>query len=600
MTQLHTDGSDAWDIEVKRASGGVPDVAETLSAFGNMPEGGTLVFGLDESERFAPVGVFSAAELEQGIASQARQKVEPPVQVNFWNAEVSGKTLVIANVTGLPSYQRPCRVKRSKKAYLRFADGDYQLADQEIQQMLSVRERPRNDSAIVNGATRKDLDPDLTQQFVTVARTVSRRLAREDDEQILRMKRVIDPDTGQLTVAGLYALGRYPQQFVPSLSLTAVLRPPPGMSDRNADRQVFDGPLPEILVDAVQWVVRNIRTRVRFGPDGHGFDSAEVPIVAIREIIANALVHRDLSQHTSGRDVQLIVDNDRLVVVNPGGLWGLSVDQLGKGNAKSAVNEFLYDICQLTTTSAGHRVIEGEGGGLREVLRVLRRAGMKEPRFFDSGVQFTAVLPRHSLLTEEDFEWLDTLPRPEALTDMQRQVLVSMRRGQAWTNQMVRDEFGPLDSTEARTLLQGLVQHGLVETSGGGRGTVYTLVRAAGHGVESSPQLELEWRVTDMSPPHGSLDAEGPASPSPGPASHVAGGIEGQLEATSKNGPGVWEALEGGPQGIRRIQESTALNVGQVRYALKQLMAAGFVVRDGGQGDRQTTYRRSDSRGQPS
>lgn len=109
-------------------------------------------------------------------------------------------------------------------------------------------------------------------------------------------------------------------------------------------------------------MLRNTRTQVRFGADGHGYNATEVPVVAVREIIANALVHRDLSHHTWGKDVQLILDNDKLVVANPGGLWGLTTDQLGKGNAKSAVNEFLYDICQLTTTREGHRVIEREVG----------------------------------------------------------------------------------------------------------------------------------------------------------------------------------------------------------------------------------------------
>lgn len=589
--RLCADGSDLWDVEVKRAAGGVPDVAETLCAFGNMPEGGTIIFGLDESARFAPVGVSDPVSLERAVASQARKAVEPAVQVEFWRMTVDGRTLVIANVAGLPSHSRPCHVKKSKRAYLRFADGDYTLSAQEIQQILSNRERPRNDIAVVDGSTRHDLDPDLTERFLTRARSASRRLSREDDEQVLRMKRVLEVNGDRLTVAGLYALGRYPQQFLPSLALSAVLRPQPGINERNADRREFDGPLPEILDDAVQWVVRNIRTKVRFGADGHGADASEVPVVAVREIIANALVHRDLSQHTWGKEVQLSLDSDRLVVANPGGLWGLTVDQLGTGNSKSAVNEFLYEICQLTTTPTGNRVIEGEGGGLREVRSSLRRAGMEEPKFHDSGVKFTAIIPRHSLLTDEDFAWLSVLPHHEDLTDMQRQVLVSMRRGQTWTNQRMRDEFGPLDSTEARALLQRLVSFGLAEMTGGGRATSYRLEETWAEGTEEvAPQVNEQLMM-------GTSESRAGQRSDRRVAPEELRDLEQEAQRTSRHGRALWESLIDGPKSVHEIGEAADLEVGKVRYGLRRLLEAGLVLRDGGQGHRLTTYRRLDASG---
>lgn len=247
LERLRADGSDSWELEVKRASGGVPKLADTLCAFANMPEGGSVIFGLDEPSGFTLVGVQDPAALEHGIAAQARQQLEPQVQVHFWRAHLEGKTLVIANVHGLPSHQRPCRVRSTQKAYLRFADGDYVLSDREVQQLLSSRERPRHDTEVVEETSLDDLDPDLVAQFIREARRASRRLDREDDEQILRLKRVVEPAGDRLTVAGLYALGHYPQQFLPSLSLTAVLRSTSDSDIRNADRQEFDGPLPEIL-----------------------------------------------------------------------------------------------------------------------------------------------------------------------------------------------------------------------------------------------------------------------------------------------------------------------------------------------------------------
>ncbi|WP_261799016.1 ATP-binding protein [Actinomyces ruminicola] len=88
---------------------------------------------------------------------------------------------------------------------------------------------------------------------------------------------------------------------------------------------------------------------------------------------------------------------DRLVISSPGGLWGLTVDQLGTRDGKSAINERLYDICTLTTDTEGRRVIEGLGTGIRAVRKALRQADMEPVRFQETGVRFTALLPRAAL-----------------------------------------------------------------------------------------------------------------------------------------------------------------------------------------------------------
>lgn len=42
-------GFDSTEIEVKAARGGLPqNLGQTLSAFANMPDGGTLILGVDE------------------------------------------------------------------------------------------------------------------------------------------------------------------------------------------------------------------------------------------------------------------------------------------------------------------------------------------------------------------------------------------------------------------------------------------------------------------------------------------------------------------------------------------------------------------------
>lgn len=390
--EMRTHRGDFTSIEVKRGSGGTPNLAPTLCAFGNMPDGGTIIVGLDEHQNFAVTGVSEPAAVHQAIAAQARTAVEPPLAMQFSTVTLDGKQVVVAEVEGLPTSLRPC--KTGGRAYLRQADGDYLMSSQEEQQMMAVRDRPRFDATPVEGATVDDLDPLLVAEFIRSVQAGSRRLRDVDTHTLLLRKGVLSNHGNQVTVAGLYALGEYPQQFAPSLSVTAAVITAPGSPDRLIDLAHFDGPIPDLLESSMEWLRRNLRTGVRVARDGNNYDHPEFPLSALREIVANALVHRDLGPHTQSKRVEIRLRPDRLVISSPGGLWGLSREQLGMVGGKSAVNEHLYDICRYVSTPSGARIIEGEGGGIGEAQRSLAEWPADPPIFTDRAVSFTVVLMR--------------------------------------------------------------------------------------------------------------------------------------------------------------------------------------------------------------
>lgn len=586
LEHLRAHGGDTTDIEVKLGVGGCPHLGETLCAFGNMPTGGLIAIGLDEANDFEPIGVSDPATIEAGIASQARTAVTPPVQVEFSRVEMDGNSVVVARVNSLPLGHRPCRYQGN--AYLRQADGDYVMSEPEVQQLLSLRDRPRFDSAPVPGSRTSDLDRDLTREYLASVRAATRRLVDAGDETILRHRGVLVPHGNELTVAGLYALGAYPQQFAPSLSITAAVQLDPRSGARTRDLAHLDGPLPALLDDAMAWVKRNTRATIRYGRDGHARDHDEIPSVAVRELVANALVHRDLSPHTQGKRVEIRLTNDLLVISNPGGLWGIDRSQLGQPAGKSAVNEFLYEICKFVRTDSGARVIEGEGGGIRDAQRAISAANLRPPRFVDKGVSFTVLVPRHSLISERDMVWLADTDPTGTLSHVQHRILVAMRHGEEWTNSMVRSEFAPMDSLVARAELQGLVTAGLAEARGERGQTTYRLAAALDLAGPAHPPESIVVR-TPPSPDADKLqpplfDAE-PASDTPTPAAPD--------PSITRHGPAVWRALAGRALPIRDLAQATGLSVRQTRHALKVLQDHGWVEVSGGWGDRGTTYGRA-------
>ena len=149
---------------------------------------------------------------------------------------------------------------------------------------------------------------------------------------------------------------------------------------------------------------------------------------------------------TGSKRVEIRLLLDRLVITSPGGLWGVSESQLGRPGAKSAVNPVLYEVCKFVRMPDSSRVIEGEGGGIREAIEALRSAGLRPPRFIDTGVQFTAIISRHTLIAEEDLAWLAEVADGMDLASEQRAILVSMRHGGAWTNSRVTSRLARSES----------------------------------------------------------------------------------------------------------------------------------------------------------
>lgn len=470
LAQMELHRGDTLSLEAKTFSEySANALGPTLSAFANLPGGGSILLGVSEDDGVSVVGVDDAHALIQSAVSQARNGFSTEIRVEGGAFTIDGRTVAVLNVNEAPVNEKPCRWNKRKKSYIRQYDGDYAMSPQEEQQLLLRRGRPREDSKPVDGSSKADLNADLVAAFTSSVRRSTSRMADVDDDVILYRMNIVTGD-GLLTTAGLYALGEYPQRLLPHLTLTAAIEGSGGA--RAVNRRNFVGPIPEILDDTLDWVMRNVDSAQVVTSGGVGTTNPSMPEVAVREVVTNALVHRDLSAPASGKGIDLRLGNRELRLTNPGGLWGVTVDQLGTQNSKSAVNEFLYTICQNVESRHG-RVIEALGSGIAAARDALRDANLPEPRFFDNGVSFTALFPSSSLLPESDLAWLGSLGA-SGLSHRQSRALVDMRHGTVFTNSAYRARFG-VSADEARADLADLVRRGLAERSGERRWVTYRL-----------------------------------------------------------------------------------------------------------------------------
>lgn len=478
LAVLELRGGDTTSIEAKTFSEYSPEqLGPTLSAFANKPGGGTILLGVSERDGISVVGVDDVDDLLKRAANQARNGFRPPIRVDVRAIDLDGKTIGVVNVEGADVNEKPVRWLKDKKAYLRQYDGDYQMSPSEEQMLVLRHHRPNADAQAVPGSSLRDLDPNLVTRYLSSVRETTPRLVNDSDEAVLFFTGVVaDRESEELSVAGLYALGEYPQRLLPHLTLTAAVE---GSGDvRAVNRRDFTGALPVMLDDVLDWVAQNVESRQVVTRDGNGLTDYTVPLLAAREVIANALVHRDLSEASRGKGIDLRITRDGFRLTNPGGLWGITVDRLGTGD-HPAVNERLYQICRNVKGRSG-RVIEAMGTGIREVRRSLREAGMAEPCFYDNGVSFTVRFPNSALIPDGDLAWIGSLGLEQvaSLNLRQKEALVEMRHGRTWSNGEYRERFG-VTAEEARADLRDLVSRGLVTSSGERRWVRYELVQGS-------------------------------------------------------------------------------------------------------------------------
>lgn len=475
VARLRAVGTDDAPVEVKSAAGGMPEsIPESLCALANLPGGGVLILGLSETDGFRPVPLEDPNALKQGLANRARN-LQPPAVLSISDGIVDDSPVIVAEVRECPADAKPCRIASTGRAYLRSHDGDYVMTDLEIQGFMRARSAPLADRMAVPGTTTDDLDTELVASWRAAVPEFLPRLASFKGDEQLRRAGVVTPE-GALTRAGLLMLGTYPQQHFPQFVFRiADLRYSGVEGERVRNLMVLDGAIPRMLSGAMEWMVAHLGHRAVEDATGHLHEAWDYPLIALRELIGNALVHRDVDHWSEGMAVEMRLERDCLTLTNPGGLYGTTLDRLGIERQSSARNASLFLVGQAARypNDPGRRVVEAIASGLPRVAEALREQGLPAPQYFDQGVRFTVKL--HRMGEASTLSRRPTVPesgsksRPRAGTDLARVHAYLRNTPGGKTVAEVAQSLG-LTSGSARRALSRLRDEFGLATLVGGRG----------------------------------------------------------------------------------------------------------------------------------
>jgi predicted HTH transcriptional regulator len=150
--------------------------------------------------------------------------------------------------------------------------------------------------------------------------------------------------------------------------------------------QIYKGDVFQLIMQAKNFVVSNIRAKTGTRDKNVQVEvEYELPLAALTEAIVNAVCHRD---YTSNGSVQVMLFSNRLEVWNPGHLpYGMTIAKLKQYHTSLPVNPLLAEPMFLNGT------IEKAGTGTRDMFRLCKEAGLKEPEFIQEDM-FRTILWR--------------------------------------------------------------------------------------------------------------------------------------------------------------------------------------------------------------
>lgn len=346
--------------------------------------------------------------MADALADACAEKMYPAVRAQISIASVEDRQIVLAEVSENEPFNKPCWVKdqgKYKGTYVRSHDGDRLLKPYEIDRLEENKSQPRWDIEVVQSATFDDLDQNIVRGILTRERTIHAAVfsSLPDEDALVRLGILTRDEHGQIrpTLAGLLSTGIYPQQYFPRLNVTFSVYPGTDRSStdngpRFQDNSSFVGPIPVMVDQTVQAVIKNMRLGgIIEGSFRH--DLPDYPPIAVREAVTNALMHRDYSPQALGSQVQVNMFTDRLEIINPGGLFGaVTVETLGKSGLSSSRNQHLSRILEVTPINAGEQgfVAENRGTGYVEIYHQLERQLLPPPTIIDTLTLFSIEFER--------------------------------------------------------------------------------------------------------------------------------------------------------------------------------------------------------------
>jgi ATP-dependent DNA helicase RecG len=346
-------------------------LAEHLMAFANHSNGGTLVFGVDNSGKPVGVDAASVATIANTLANLGREAVNPPLAIDHAVTEYEGTPILLVHIPEQPVKPVHRRGKSVEETWVRSGGTTRKASRQEVGSLLLNSASPRwEDLRASPLLTLSDVRALLDLE--TVAKLLQRPLPEEPEGLTLWLndEGITVPDGRGLYITnfGAIAAARKLDDF-PALQRKRVrVVRYRGTNKVDAIDELAGQRGYAVAFEGLIGHLRRVLPHSEVIEQSLRIEVAVYPEIALRELMANALIHQDFSISGSGPMVDIY--DDRIEITNPGLLLpGKKPDRL-IGATPESRNE------KLASSFRRFRICEERGTGFQKIVREIELFGL--------------------------------------------------------------------------------------------------------------------------------------------------------------------------------------------------------------------------------
>lgn len=208
-----------------------------------------------------------------------------------------------------------------------------------------------------------------------------RGLSKMDSNKALEHLNLINSNGISNEALLLFGFDTY--KFFPNASIKIVQFEGNDFKTKIVSRKDISGDLFQQVSDTFNYIFSILLISSKL-IDGIRNEDYEIPQVALREVILNAITHRDYSSSAS---IQISIFKNRIEIWNPGKLPSeISIVDLKREHISFPRNPLIAEVFYLSG------FVERFGTGTLDIIRACKRVGLKLPIFQERNEQFGVIL----------------------------------------------------------------------------------------------------------------------------------------------------------------------------------------------------------------
>src|SRR5665213_2718335 len=365
------------DIEYKQSWH--DDYLKWVCGFANA-QGGVIFIGKDDNGKV--VGISDYKKLMDEIPNKVKDQMGILVDVTLHEE----KGLYFLEIITQP-YAVPISLRG--RYYYRSGSTKQELIGAALTDYLLRKSGKTWDEVSEPTANLADIDDDSLKSYIAASLHAGRIADVEGlSKADLIVKLRLTDDNGNIKRAAIVLFGKNPAKFFNNC-VVKIGRFGKDSSDLRFQETV-EGNIVYLLKEVLEQLNRKFFTRAISFEGLQRIEKGEYPIAALREMLLNALVHRN---YLGSSVVQMRMFDNHFNIWNEGELpAGLSLDSLKRQHPSRPRNLLIADVC----FKGGY--IDAWGSGTLKIISTCKEAGLPDPEIIeqDGGILVTLFKNKYS------------------------------------------------------------------------------------------------------------------------------------------------------------------------------------------------------------